>query len=123
MHGSSVDWMLGWWGQRHHDNILFVRYEDMLQDIPREIQRVADFLQVDMSDRLLERILKDSSFKEMQANPNINRDNNPNFDQTKYKFVRSGKKDEWKTHFTVSQNEWFDAKYEKALTERGLKFI
>jgi aryl sulfotransferase len=46
-----------WWAYRHLPNILFVHYNDLLTDLPGEIQRVAGFLQIPLDGGALAAIL------------------------------------------------------------------
>jgi aryl sulfotransferase len=46
-----------WWDYRHLPNLLFVHYNDLLTDLPGEIQRIADFLQIPLADGALAAIL------------------------------------------------------------------
>ena len=46
-----------WWDYRHLPNILFVHYNDLLTDLPGEIQRIASFLQIPLADGALAAML------------------------------------------------------------------
>ncbi|XP_065179649.1 sulfotransferase 1B1-like [Sycon ciliatum] len=47
--GSTTlfDHYMGWWPRRHDSDVLFVFYEDMKEDLEREVKRVAEFIGVD----------------------------------------------------------------------------
>lgn len=55
-----------WWDFRHLPNILFVHYNDLLQDLKGGIRRVARFLEIDASERLLSHIARAASFGNMK---------------------------------------------------------
>ena len=55
-----------WWDFRHLPNILFVHYNDLLQDLKGGIRRVARFLEIDASEELLSRIAGAVSFGSMK---------------------------------------------------------
>jgi aryl sulfotransferase len=55
-----------WWNYRHLDNIHFVHYNDLLRDLPNEIQRVAGFLNIPISSEAVKTILPDLSLEAMR---------------------------------------------------------
>lgn len=57
-----------WWDYRHLPNILFVHYADLLAEPDIEIQRVANFLDIEISPEVLEHVVEAVSFKFMKAN-------------------------------------------------------
>eukprot|EP00117_Sycon_ciliatum_P019071 scpid60156/ scgid17412/ Sulfotransferase family cytosolic 1B member 1 len=44
---TPLDHYMGWWPRRHDKDVLFVFYEDMKEDLEREVKRVAEFIGVD----------------------------------------------------------------------------
>ena len=122
VNGDQVDWIMSWWNNRHHDNILVVMYEDMVDDLSREMQKIVKFLKIEVTDDHFEKVLKSATFEYMQQDSATNYTlKNKLFDQGTYKFIRSGKIGQWKNHFTVAQNEWFDNKYKDRLEASGMK--
>jgi aryl sulfotransferase len=57
-----------WWDFKHLPNILFVHYNDLLADLEGEIQRIAAFLEIEVSPTLCTQIAQASTFKQVQAN-------------------------------------------------------
>lgn len=55
-----------WWEERHRDNVLFVHYNDLKQDIGRQINRLAAYLEIEVSDALLLEIAEAASFESMR---------------------------------------------------------
>jgi aryl sulfotransferase len=55
-----------WWDFRHLDNILFVHYNDMLSDLKGEIHRVAEFLNIALSDEEIADLARATSFSAMK---------------------------------------------------------
>lgn len=47
--GTIWNHLLGWWHRRHEPDVLFVFYEDLLEDLHGQVRRVADFLCVGKS--------------------------------------------------------------------------
>mmetsp|Transcript_34806 Transcript_34806/g.69373 ORF Transcript_34806/g.69373 Transcript_34806/m.69373 type:complete len:374 (-) Transcript_34806:393-1514(-) len=80
--GQIWDHMLGWWDKRHSPNVLLVFYEDLKEDLQREVVRVAQFMGHDMSElEAIKQAIHRSSFAHMAA-----RENAHHFDDH---FVRS----------------------------------
>ncbi|XP_040295468.1 sulfotransferase family cytosolic 1B member 1-like [Bufo bufo] len=109
---------------RQERNILYMFYEDMLEDPKKEIRKVMTFLGKDLSDDVLEKICLQTSFKAMKENPTTNYTAIPStiMDQTVSPFMRKGICGDWKNHFTVSQSERFDEYYQKEMSGTDLSF-
>jgi len=57
-----------WWNERHRDNVLFVHYANLLSDSQAEIARIAEFLGIEVSDDMIDKIAEITSFKSMKKN-------------------------------------------------------
>ncbi|KAJ1125245.1 hypothetical protein NDU88_003679 [Pleurodeles waltl] len=122
--GSWYDHVKGWWEKQKNCRILYLFYEDMKEDPKREIQRILQFLEKDISEEALEKIVHLTSFQEMKSNPMANYSSVPKdiMDHTISPFMRKGIAGDWKNHFTLAQNEQFEEDYQKKMAECGLKF-
>lgn len=56
-----------WWPHRHDPNVLFLCYEDMKQDLPRTVQRIAAFIGCALDDELLDIVVRQSSLEFMRT--------------------------------------------------------
>jgi aryl sulfotransferase len=57
-----------WWAIRHLPNVLFLHYSDLKADLPREVRRIARFLDIDPDPATLDAVVAHSSFDYMKAN-------------------------------------------------------
>ncbi|KAM9301590.1 sulfotransferase 1 family member D1-like [Gastrophryne carolinensis] len=123
-YGSWYDHVKGWWDKRHDYKILYLFYEDMKENPKREIKKMIRFLEKDMSDDVVERIVHHTSFEEMKNNDMANYKTMQNelIDQSKTPFMRKGVSGDWKNYFTVAQNEEFEENYKKQMSDTNLQF-
>ncbi|XP_068103273.1 uncharacterized protein [Hyperolius riggenbachi] len=111
-----------WWNCRQQNNILYIFYEDMLEDPRREIRKVMTFLGKDLSDEILELIVQHTSFTAMKQNPLTNYTVAPAslMDHSISPFMRKGTCGDWKNHFTAAQSEKFDEYYRREMSGTDL---
>ncbi|XP_077303537.1 sulfotransferase 1 family member D1-like isoform X1 [Lithobates pipiens] len=122
--GSWSQHVKGWWKIRQQKNVLYIFYEDMLEDPKREIKKVLKFIEKDLPDDVLEKIHQHTTFKAMKENKMSNYSTIPSFvmDHNISPFMRKGVCGDWKNHLTVAQNEILDAYLEREMTDKDLTF-
>lgn len=65
--GTWPDHVEGWWRRSQaHDNVLFVHYEEMKNDLAAVVDRVAGFLDVQLSDSQKHNVVEKSGFSYMR---------------------------------------------------------
>lgn len=55
-----------WWPHRHDSNVLFLCYEDMRQDLPRTVQRIAAFIGCALDEELQDLVVRQASLEFMR---------------------------------------------------------
>ncbi|XP_038050930.1 sulfotransferase 1A1-like [Patiria miniata] len=145
--GSWFTHVLNFWKKHRHDkNFLFLKYEDMKRDLKGAAIQISDFLGKNLSDEAIERVVEFSSLKSMKARFNqakeakdtkeeapqstpADKASAPSGDGAKAatsrkigapSIIRKGIVGDWKTMFTVAQNEQVDALYREKMAGSGL---
>ena len=121
MFGNYFDHVLSWWEHKDDQNILFLKYEDMKKDLPDTVRKIAKFIDCDLSDAVVEKVVKKASFASMKANPSANfswMKRNPG----EQPFLRKGIVGDWKNHFSAEQSAQLDEVYRSRMKGTGLEF-
>ncbi|TDH07906.1 hypothetical protein EPR50_G00111340 [Perca flavescens] len=93
-----------------------------LKDTGREIDKLCCFLGLSPSAEKKERITGSVQFDVMKKNTVVNFSTLQLMDFKKSSFIRKGKVGDWRNHFTVAQDEKFDADYKQKMKNPTLQF-
>eukprot|EP00941_MAST-03F_sp_MAST-3F-sp1_P001963 g1963.t1 len=61
---------VSWWNVRKQDNVLWLTFEELKQDLKKAIIKIAKFIEVDLDDELLRIVLHKSGFEFMSSEEN-----------------------------------------------------
>ena len=64
--------ILGYWQLREQENIMILHYEEMLADLPKMTRKLAEFMNVEVSDADVDRLCEHVSFDSMKNNQMVN---------------------------------------------------
>ncbi|CAI9583761.1 unnamed protein product [Staurois parvus] len=109
IYGSFFDYTLQW--EKHVDdgNILVLTFEDMKEDLPRELRKICDFYGLALTDEQIKLIQEKTSFSSMKEKSGSTHGDLANV------FFRKGEVGDWKNLFTEEQSKEVDAQFEKYL--------
>jgi len=104
-----------WWEIRDLPNVLFLHFSNLKEDMPGEIRRMADFLDVEINEESWPNILKHCSFDYMKENATKSTPLGGMFwDEGAKVFIHKGQNGRWRD--TLSTDDI--AKYEKLAVEK-----
>ncbi|KAK8405093.1 hypothetical protein O3P69_001583 [Scylla paramamosain] len=108
------------WEKRHHPNLHFVFYEDLISDIMHELRKINEFLGAGLSEEKLEAIKRHISFSSMKSRAGTLPGNPFKKEQDKTVFFRKGIVGDWKNNFSPELQEEMDQWIKKNLTDTDL---
>ncbi|KAM4814118.1 sulfotransferase 1A1-like [Urocitellus parryii] len=123
-YGSWYQHVQEWWELNRTHPVLYLFYEDLKENPKREIKKILEFLGRSLSEETVDHIVQHTSFKEMKKNPMANYTTIPTemMDHSISSFMRKGITGDWKSIFTVAQNEHSDAHYAEKMAGCKLNF-
>uniref|UniRef100_A0A2A4KA40 Sulfotransferase domain-containing protein n=1 Tax=Heliothis virescens TaxID=7102 RepID=A0A2A4KA40_HELVI len=112
------------WKMRHHPNMLFLFYEELSQDLPAVIRRVAYFLDKQINEEQITRLCEHLNFKNFKNNKSVN------FEDTRHvgllasdeTFIRKGKAGGWRDHFDEEMTQQAERWMEENMRDTDLRF-
>ncbi|XP_060795354.1 sulfotransferase 1C2 isoform X2 [Neoarius graeffei] len=122
--GSWYDHVKGYWKEREKRNILYLFYEDMKENPRREIVRIMQYLDLSLSDDIINKVMELTSFNVMKNNPMANYSfiPKPVFDNSISAFMRKGEVGDWTNYFTPAQSQMFDEDYARQMADVDIPF-
>lgn len=120
--------ILPFWQRRHQDNILFLKYEDMTEDLPKIIKQVAAFLEKPLTEEQINMLTNHLSFANMKNNPAVNFELIVSLNRKYHlidvegEFMRAGKVGEYKAKMSPELIKKFDDWTEENTRGTGFSF-
>ncbi|XP_051913519.1 cytosolic sulfotransferase 3-like [Hippocampus zosterae] len=122
-YGAWHKHVVGWWEKKQtYPNLHYMFYEDMIENLGREMDKLCSFLGMSPSAEEKESVMDAVKFDNMKDNKLTNFTNAPLMNLKVSPFMRKGKVGDWKNHFTVAQNEQCDEHYKRHICFPGLEF-
>jgi methylamine dehydrogenase accessory protein MauD len=121
--GSWFNHVRGWWEHRADPNMLFLRYEDLLADLPGCLRKISGFCGLEVPAERLPGILERCSFTFMKQHE-------CRFDPLlagpyelgirPHAFLRQGQAGAWREQFSPAQAQRFDRVLHRRLGQSGI---
>ncbi|XP_061159604.1 cytosolic sulfotransferase 3-like [Syngnathus typhle] len=122
-YGAWHQHVVGWWEKKQtYPNLHYIFYEDLTENVGREIDKLCTFLGLSVSAEEKESIMTAVQFENMRDNKLTNFTNAPLMNLKVSPFMRKGKVGDWRNHFTASQSERCDEHYKQLIRSPGLRF-
>ncbi|XP_056299934.1 sulfotransferase family 2, cytosolic sulfotransferase 3 isoform X2 [Pseudoliparis swirei] len=123
MFGKWTDHVKSWRGSGLGGRILFITYEEMVQDLAAAVGRLSAFLGRDLSEEATQRIVEHCSFNAMKNNCMSNFSLVPKvyMDPDTSPFLRKGIVGDWKNHFSPEQLATFSSVIRKEMEGESLE--
>ncbi|VAW84579.1 hypothetical protein MNBD_GAMMA16-526 [hydrothermal vent metagenome] len=124
-HGSWFRNIESWWPHKDDSNLLWLRYQDMKQDLPKTLNSILSFLQWQCTPQEMEKILHYTSFEWMKAHSE-KFSNQINYNTVGFKpggFIRKGKVGDYKTLLKPEQESTILDKAAATLPRDCLDFL
>ena len=129
---NNVFTIIGSWNDHYNSwsktsaNLLLIKYEDLLSDPFKELNRIIIFLKKFMTfmydDYKIQNIISSTSFERMQKMENDEGFFEMPFkesDQDKVKFFNKGRKNDWRKYLDKNKSDIIENKFEKEMKELG----
>ncbi|KAG9335412.1 hypothetical protein JZ751_004734 [Albula glossodonta] len=122
--GKWTEHVKSWRNLDIEDRILYVTYEEMVQDLRGALGRFAKFLGKEFSQEVLDMVADHCQFKNMKNNTMSNYSLVPKefMDSSKSPFLRKGVTGDWRNHFTPEQDARFSAVIKEEMKDTSCKF-
>ncbi|XP_061109589.1 sulfotransferase 2B1-like [Conger conger] len=123
--GKWTDHVKSWRNTDIEGRILYMTYEEMVQDLRAAVLRMAQFLGRELSPDVLEKVANHSQFNNMKTNIMSNYSLVPQdiMDSSKSPFLRKGTTGDWRNHFNADQEARFSAIIKKEMEGTSFKFL
>lgn len=112
----------GWLNARQNNrNILLVRYEDLISNPEKELEKIARHMDLNISDALIKNAIMNSSFDRMRSlEKEQSKDWKPlQKTRKEMSFVRKGRSDSWKDELTPAAIKKIELHFGKAMAKAG----
>ncbi|KAK6469729.1 sulfotransferase 2B1-like [Huso huso] len=122
--GKWFDHVKGWRSSELKERILYVTYEEMLEDLRGAVVKLSRFLGRPLSEEAVDRIVEKGGFESMKNNAMSNYSLVPGdvFNKEKSEFLRKGVSGDWRNHFSAANEERFNSVYREEMKDTDLKF-
>ncbi|XP_011883398.1 PREDICTED: sulfotransferase family cytosolic 1B member 1-like [Vollenhovia emeryi] len=109
------------WAMRHRANMMFLFYEDLIKDLPKNIRKIAAFYGKNYSDEQIAKLAEHLKIENFRNNSMVNQPS-ANAPVKSDIFIRQGKTGGWKSMFTPEIEDKFSTWIADNLKDTDLTF-
>ena len=109
-YGDYFDHFASWQSRLDDPNVFFCTYEQMICDVKGIIKRLALFLELEIDNHILEKVIQNCSFQSMKNDPERWSSKRP---KDMPGFIRKGEIGDWHNYFSEEQSKLIDMKIER----------
>ncbi len=121
--GDYFDTNVNWYKfNKDRENSLILKYEDMKKDPRGHVIKIAKFMDVELSDKVIDIIVEKTAKKNMGKEVNQVIEQMDGWAKGKSEFVRKGIVGDWVNYFSKEQSDYIDAKCKEHFEPLGLTF-
>ncbi len=121
---SNLGHVQSWWNFRHLPNILFVHYNTLLADLKGELDRIADYLGIELTNRKRDDIAELVTFSGMKRDAEqINPDTHFSFRGGPNTFINKGTNGRWREVLTADDLSLYHAAVKRELSSDAREWL
>ena len=105
-----------YWDYKHLPNLLFVHFNNLLENPHAEIKRIVDYVGVDTNDAQIDEIVELTSFRTMKQNSDQIVGVSPDFKGGSKTFINKGTNGRWKDVLSEDELKLYDETVKRVLT-------
>jgi len=133
IHGFYEQWMndssqffdivASFWARKSQDNLLFVHYNDLKQDLGGGVKRIAQFLGIELTESQYQRVIERCSFEYMRNHPEMVGDMEVMFEGGLKGFIFKGTNGRWREVLSEEELSVYHSRARQWLPNDAIKWI
>lgn len=112
-----------YWARRSQENLLLVHFHDLKNDLPGETRRIADFLNIEVSEQQFTAVLERSSFEYMRSHPEMVGDFDIMFEGGIKGFIFKGTNGRWREVFSEDELIRYQQRAAELLPQEAIDWL
>jgi aryl sulfotransferase len=111
-YNSPTAHLASWWEHREEPNVIFLHYQEMLDDLDKEMRRVSAFLDIPVDEAIWPDLVKTCTFSDMKARKEKVFPAPLAESMSTFEFFHKGTNGQWQGTFTEADMALYDAAVE-----------
>ncbi len=112
-----------YWKHQKQENMLLVHYNDLKKDLGQETRRIADFLDIALTNQQFEAVIERCTFDYMRDHPEMVGDFDMGFEGGIKGFIFKGTNGRWREVLTEKELKRYQLKAEKLLSPEAMNWL